>query len=186
MRMFVAVVPPTEVVEDLEEFVAVRRDAAAFRWTPPEHWHLTLAFLEQVPDRSFDDLVDRLAAPRRNGGDFDLRLHGGGAIPHADRARVLYARTDATRPPRPSSAAGDRRPCGSEPGRHQGRRPRFLPHLTLARLGHPENITDWVRLLDGYAGPAWTVDRVELIRSHLGEGPRRRPRYETVGTFDLG
>ena len=42
-----------------------------------------------------------------------------------------------------------------------------------------------MRLLDGYAGPPWTVDRVTLVESFLGQGPRGRPRYETVDTFPL-
>ena len=63
---------------------------------------------------------------------------------------------------------------------------RFRPHLTLGRLGRPANVTPWVRLLDAYDGPAWGVDELALIASHLGEGPRRRPRHEVVGTYALG
>ncbi|WP_292670697.1 hypothetical protein [Nocardioides sp.] len=47
-------------------------------------------------------------------------------------------------------------------------------------------VTRWVRLLEGYAGPPWRADRVELVQSFLGQGPRGRPRYETVDTFPLG
>ena len=62
---------------------------------------------------------------------------------------------------------------------------RFRPHLTLARLGHPDNVTSWVRLLEAYSGPAWLVEEIALVASHLGEGPRRRPRHEVVGTYQL-
>ena len=58
---------------------------------------------------------------------------------------------------------------------------RFHPHVTLARLGRPANVTSWVRLLDAYDGPRWHVDEVALVASHLGEGPRRRPRHEVRG-----
>ncbi len=51
-RMFVAAVPPEEVVTHLDEFLSVRREAAPYRWTVPDQWHLTLAFAEDVPDRS--------------------------------------------------------------------------------------------------------------------------------------
>ena len=63
---------------------------------------------------------------------------------------------------------------------------RFRPHLTLARLGRPANVTKWVRLLDAYTGPPWTPTELSLVESHLGEGPRRRPRYEVRETFPLG
>jgi RNA 2',3'-cyclic 3'-phosphodiesterase len=62
---------------------------------------------------------------------------------------------------------------------------RFRPHVTLARIGQPTEASSWVRLLDGYAGPRWRADRIALVASHLGEGPRGRPRYETVQEFEL-
>ena len=41
---------------------------------------------------------------------------------------------------------------------------RFKPHVTVARLKHPQEATAWVRLLDAYRGPAWTVDSVDARR----------------------
>ena len=58
---------------------------------------------------------------------------------------------------------------------------RFKPHVTVARLKHPQEASSWVRLLDAYRGPAWVVDEVRLIASFLGEGPRNRPRHEVRG-----
>ena len=80
--MFVALVPPDDVLEDLSEFLAPRQEAEpGFRWTVPDQWHLTLAFMAQVADRHLDDLVARLerAASRRT--PFSLALAGGGAFP---------------------------------------------------------------------------------------------------------
>ena len=62
---------------------------------------------------------------------------------------------------------------------------RFTPHLTLARIGHPTEVSDWVRLLDGYAGPRWSADRITLVASYLGEGRHGRPRYVNVEEFTL-
>ena len=89
MRMFVALVPPEEAVESLEDFLSVRRESAAFRWTLPEQVHLTLAFLEHVHDRQLDDLVERLTRAARKRRAFPTRIRGGGAFPSAARARVL-------------------------------------------------------------------------------------------------
>ena len=185
--MFVALVPPEGAVEDLDEFLAVRRDAAAFRWTLPEHLHVTLAFLADVADRHFDELVERLTrgAARRTG--FETRIAGGGAFPNAVQARVLWAgldldehaRTELTR-----AATGSRAAATSAGIEVDGQR--FRPHLTVARTGRPAHVSDWVRLLDGYLGPAWTATELTLVASYLGEGPGRRPRYEVVDTFPLG
>ena len=186
-RMFVAVVPPEEVVADLDAFLSVRREAAAFRWTEPAQWHLTLAFAEEVPDRSLDPLheeLHRVAAKRR---PFELAVAGGGAFPHPDRARVLVAdvaRDEAAASELDRLAAGSRSALSRSGARADGQR--FRPHVTVGRLGRPDNVTSWVRLLDGYAGPRWLVGEVALVASHLGEGARRRPRHEVVETYALG
>lgn len=187
MRMFAALVPPDEAIEDLDAFLAPRREAAAFRWTLPEQMHVTLAFLAEVPDRKLDDLVERLARAARRRTPFPARVAGGGAFPNAARARVLWAgleldeagRTELTRMATGARAAAAR--AGIEVDGQ-----RFRPHVTLARLGRPAEVSRWVRLLDGYAGPPWTADRLDLVASYLGEGPRKRPRYETVESFPLG
>lgn len=182
--MFVALVPPAEAVTHLDEFLAVRRDAASFRWAAPEQFHVTLAFLASVPDRHLDDLVERLgrAAARRT--SFETCMSGGGAFPHVGRARVLWAGLDldeAGRTELGRMATGARAAASRAGVRVDGQR--FRPHVTVARMGQPAELSSWVRLLDDYRGPRWRAAGVELIASHLGEGPRRRPRYETVETF---
>lgn len=186
MRMFVALVPPEEAVEDLEEFLAPRRTAGQFRWASPEQFHLTLAFLAVVEDRHVDELVERLgrAAARRT--SFPARLAGGGAFPNVGRARVIWAGLDLDEKGRTEldRLASGARAAASRTGiAVDGQR--FRPHLTLARLGRPTEASSWVRLLDAYAGPPWAAERVALVASHLGEGPRGRPRYELVEEFTL-
>jgi 2'-5' RNA ligase len=63
---------------------------------------------------------------------------------------------------------------------------RFRPHVTLARLPRPGDATSCLAVLRDYAGPAWSVEEIQLIASHLGQGPGGRPRYEVVGGFPLG
>ncbi|HEY3531353.1 MAG TPA: RNA 2',3'-cyclic phosphodiesterase [Nocardioides sp.] len=186
MRMFAAVVPPPDVVEHLDAFLDVRREAVAFRWAPVEQFHVTLAFMADVPDRKLDDLVERLgrAASRRTA--FASAIAGGGAFPNVGRARVLWAglelddggRTELSR-----MAAGARAAANRAGVPVDGQR--FRPHVTVARLGHPVEVTPWVRLLDAYRSPSWSVDHVTLMASYLGEGPRNRPRYEVVQEFGL-
>ena len=185
-RTFVAAVPPPEVVDHLDEFLSVRRDAAAYRWTLPDQWHLTLAFATDLPERSLDDAVERLAAAALKRPAMTFGFAGGGAFPDPDRAKILYARlagdeTDLSQLER--LAAGARVALSKSGARVDGQR--FRPHLTLARLGNPDNVTVWARLLDAYEGPTWRLSEVVLIESHLGEGPGRRARHEVCATFPL-
>jgi len=184
--MFVAVVPPVDAVEHLDGFLDVRRDAAAFRWASVEQLHVTLAFLAEVPDRALDDLVERLARAAARRTAFATAIAGGGAFPNVGRARVIWAGLDLTESGRSELS---RMATGARAAANRAGVPvdgqRFRPHVTLARLGHPEEVTSWVRLLDAYRGPTWTVDRLTLVASYLGQGPRGRPRYEPVEELPL-
>src|SRR5690242_16736485 len=174
MRMFVAAVPPPEVLEDLEEFLSVRREAAAFRWAVPDQWHLTLAFLAEVPDRAYDDLVERLARAARKRHPMRAAVVGGGAVPNVGRARVLWAGVELDDHEELRRLATGCRAAASKAGIDFAGE-RFKPHLTLARMARPVEATRWVRLLDAYRSPDFAIDEVALIASHLGEGPRKRP-----------
>jgi 2'-5' RNA ligase len=184
MRMFVGLFPPEAALEDLAEFVGPRQEAEpGFRWTTPEQWHVTLAFLADVADRHLDDLLARLerAAARRT--PFAVTLAGGGAFPGPADAKVLFAgvETDGVELDRLATgtrAAATKAGCPVGGGR-------FHPHVTLARTRRPVQATRWLRVLDAYRGPTWTADGITLVASHLGEGPRRRPRYEPLASFPL-
>jgi 2'-5' RNA ligase len=186
MRMFVALVPPDEAIEHLDEFLAPRRAAGEFRWARTEQLHVTLAFLASVPERKLDELVERLGRAGARRTAFEARIAGGGAFPSVGRARVLWtgldlAESGVTELDR--LAVGARAAASRTGIEVEGRR--FRPHVTVARLGRPAEVTSWVRLLDAYAGPTWLAEEIALIQSHLGEGPRRTPRYELVDTFPL-
>ena len=180
-RMFVAVIPPGDVVDDLDDFLSVRRSAGEFRWTRADTWHVTLAFTAHVPERSFDSLCERLAVAAGRRATYPTRIVGGGAFPHPDGARVLFAGLEGSFDFLSRAARNAVVASGAEVDGQ-----RFHPHLTLARLGRPTNVTRWVRLLESYAGPPWEVTELALVESHLGEGPRKGPRHEVRATFPLG
>ncbi|GAB3195865.1 RNA 2',3'-cyclic phosphodiesterase [Nocardioides hungaricus] len=196
MRAFVALIPPEEAVEHLDDFLEVRRSAGSFRWATAEQFHVTLAFLADVEERRLDDLTERLgrAAARRTA--FETAIAGGGAFPDAGRARVIWAGLDLDEPDGSRDASLgprrlelDRLAAGCRAAANRAGVPvdgqRFRPHVTVARLGHPAEVSSWVRLLDGYAGPRWSADRITLVASYLGEGARGRPRYVNVEEFTL-
>ncbi len=123
MRIFAAVVPSQPALDDLAEFLDPRRDAGPdLRWTDPSLWHVTAAFMADVPARLVDPMVDGVAEAVASRTPIPLRLKGGGAFPNPYEARVTWMGVDGE----PESLdgagrAGPRRPTGLQP---RGRQPR--------------------------------------------------------------
>ena len=178
LRMFVAVTPPADLVAELSDFLDSRH---GMPWIDPEQWHITLAFMAAVPEHRVDDLTVELSGVAGRHQPFELALTGAGAFPHAAKASVLWLAAEGAgldhlaRSCRAAAAHVGAPPDGKG----------FTGHLTLARLRRPIEATKWLRVLDTFRG-SWPVDHIELIESHLGEGPNRRPRYETVAALPLG
>ena len=196
MRAFIAVIPPQEVIEQLTIFLEPRREALAaqgnWRWTRPEHLHLTLAFLPELEEWREEQLVDDGAAWASRTPPLELQLRGAGAFPDPGAARVVWAAVADT-----SSCTGDT--AGSLAAwakalralaSHAGARvdgTRFSPHVTLARaVGGRHPAGPLVQVLDTLSTSAWTAKQVHLVRSYLGQGPRGTPRYEVRHTWELG
>lgn len=181
-RMFAAVYPSAEVIEDLAGYVDPRRQADdRLRWTAQAGWHITTLFADSVPDRSIDPLIEGLAALGERTAPFEVRLGGSLAFPNPYEARVLGLDVTAgveelTHLSRTARAAAS----------HAGIAPdgaRFRPHLTLARARRPFEATKWLTILGSF--PGWTFPATELVllESYLGEGPTGGPRHVVVERF---
>lgn len=187
MRLFAAVRPPAEAVEHLDEFLSVRRDAAPWRWASADQVHLTLAFMAEVREHRLDDLLESIAAAAARRTPHLVRIAGGGAFPSAAAAKVLWAGLDvdaAGAGELDQLAAGVRTAAVRSGIEVDGRR--FGPHLSVARLLRPAEVTRWIRLLDAYEGPRWRADTVSVVESHLGEGSHGRPRHEVLAEVAVG
>jgi 2'-5' RNA ligase len=177
----VAVDPPDDARTDLiTALAAVRGLPGEPRWTLPERWHLTLLFLDAVPDRQVADLVAAigpqvLAAPLGR-----LRLAGAGRFGSTRRPQVAWIGLDGD-----VAAVTDlARRLAVEARRLRLEvedRP-FRPHLTVGRWrpGHPADGTVIDRLA-GYRGPEWPVREVRLLQSHLGP----RPTYDELAAWPV-
>lgn len=148
MRLFVSLRPPPEAVADLR--------GRASRWpSPPERWHVTLAFLgDAEPGPVHQALARRLAGRPA----FDLSLEGSGTFGRNGPVWVgVGGDVPALRALAQEVAAG-----AQQAGIELEPRP-YRPHLTVGKRGHPDPA-----LLASYRGPQWRADAVELVRSDLG------------------
>jgi 2'-5' RNA ligase len=190
MRLFAALLPPEPVLAELGSVVdELRRlpGADALRWTGRPGWHFTLAFYGEVADDVVPELSARLERVARGSEPFGLAVRGGGQF---GEGRALWAGAEGV------SAAmrllADRceaaaREAGVEMGEHR----RYRAHLTVARSREAVDVAPYLERLDGFAGRAWTVGEVVLVRSNLpGAGERgaagEEPRYEAVARWGLG
>lgn len=174
-RFFAAVVPPADVLDELDRMVDPRRDDA-WGWSDPEHWHVTLAFYESVDGWRYEPLVDALTAAAARTASFPLSFEGVGCFASAARANVLYAAVDdvtASLPPLAARCRTAATTVGIEVARQK-----FHPHLTLARRRRAADATKHLKALVGLYSSVWQVSEIALVQSFLGQGRGGRPRYE--------
>lgn len=179
-RCFVAVA----LGEELRASLAAAADrwrahpnTSGLRWTDPDGWHLTLAFLGDTDPGRVPALLAALNRATGGAASAAYPTGGLGAFPSSGRARVLwYGMEDPERHLR-RLAAAVRRELGLPPD------DRFRAHVTLARARHDP--VDLRPFLESAAAPEGVLDvtAIHLMRSHLGRGPAR---YESLAAIRLG
>ncbi|MFF2547382.1 RNA 2',3'-cyclic phosphodiesterase [Kitasatospora sp. NPDC058063] len=191
MRLFVAVLPPVEALQGLLDAVAPLRElpgAERLRWTGVEGWHLTLAFLGEVPAERLPELAAGLAAVAEVHPVHRLRIAGAGRFGD----RVLWAGVEgqawALRRLADAVTAATAEVTGATDDYA------FHPHLTLARAGSSRGhrravqrvaaaeLDGLVAALADYRGPEWDATGLHLVRSDPGGGS---VHYESLYTWPL-
>jgi 2'-5' RNA ligase len=177
-RCFWAVPLPPALRSALAQFVAALRHSPSvddgWRFSDPESWHLTLAFLGAVEPDAVDAMVERVAAASQHHLPFEATAAGLGGFPEEGRARVLWygvdangALADLARDVRAATGVDDVQP--------------WQPHVTLGRSRnrHGANLPRSIAPPTG----GISVNEVVLYRSHLGQGPAR---YLPLARLALG
>lgn len=192
MRLFVAAYPPAAALEHFAEAVArLRLGMAAaggtnLRLAARPLWHVTLAFLGEVPDDRAGDAARAVAAGVARwqagaGAPPKLQLCGGGRFGRR-HATVLWVGLTGDVDPLRSLGLALRRELRA--ARLPYDRKPFRPHLTFARPGERLSRADLaadLEALAGYEGPAWTLNSVHLVRSTLGP----KPVHESFATVPI-
>ena len=178
-RCFVAV-PLGEDVRGALALAAERWEAAAdLRWSTPESWHITVAFLGPVAVSALPGLRGTIAEVARDHQPMRLSAGGLGAFPSPARARVVWYGIDD----RTGGLAAVARDLAAALGLDAPAP--FRAHVTLARARRGSaDLREWLSANSGSAPALWLdVRHLELMRSHLG---RAAARYETLAAMDLG
>ena len=160
MRLFVALSIPDTIAQSL---LLLQGGVPGARWLTREQMHLTLRFIGEVDGRDMAALKDSLAgidAPA-----FELQMHGVGQFgnrqPHSLWAAVRPS-PELEHLQRKVDAAIRR--VGQPQDAHK-----FMPHVTLARLRHPDmdKLREWLTHHALYTSSAFAVEGFHLYSSRL-------------------
>jgi len=177
MRLFVAVYPPTAVVEHALSLLQ-RLKIPPSRATPRDQVHITLQFVGEVSAARIPDVIESVNRSAAGLDSIELAAARLVSLPQRGRARLVALTTDA-----PPTLLELQRRLARRLARTARERAGegFLPHLTLARfsgLGVPDLRVDepadaasfrvrHVMVMSSVLGPAGASHR-ELHRVDLG------------------
>jgi 2'-5' RNA ligase len=175
-RVFAAVPLPAEVRLALDD--KLQQHQLPGKVAPPENWHLTLRFLGNVEEVSYQRFLAALDTADL-GQRFRVALSRLGAFPNPKRATVLWVGLSQG-----LDELGELALTAEEAAQTAGlpaeERP-FRPHLTLSRIRPQVDVSSLLEAF-GDTGIGWRCETMVVYRSHLGsEGAR----YEPLEIFNL-
>ncbi len=181
-RLFIGHPVPAAAREALDANLRPYRAVAPHvRWTRPESWHLTLLFLGSVEPERVRELVDLTEQVALRWAPYRVRAaSGGGRISRGEGVAWLALDEGAGRLIELAAALAERCPTDVTLGPPPRRTP--SAHLTIARRADEAVIDALRRQAHGPLAVSWSVDRLGLVRSHLGPAGAR---YETVHEVPL-
>jgi 2'-5' RNA ligase len=162
-RLFVAVWPPEDVVDELTSLR--RKDQRGVRFVAPDNWHITLRFFGEADIDAVVAAMDGAALPAttaRLGPGVDVLAERAVVVPVDgldDLAQIVNDRTRAV---------------GEPP------RKRFIGHLTLARVKRHAAMPP---VVGAFVTATFDVAEIALVQSRLHPAGAR---YETVHTWPVG
>ncbi len=141
----------------------------------PDRLHLTVKFLGEMPDRAASDAT--IALSHAGEGFSHIRLHavGGGVYPGKRRPRVLWVGLDGEIEALQLLRDAVERSM-EQAGFPKDMRPRFRPHVTVARFraNAPASTVraalDHVRCIASEEEGRFAVEGLSLMRSTLSQG----------------
>ncbi|MCF8469385.1 MAG: RNA 2',3'-cyclic phosphodiesterase [Parvibaculum sp.] len=166
IRLFTALEIPDEAAERLQH---LQQGIDGARWIERPDFHITLRFIGDVAETVADDIDEVLSDISVH--PFEVEIEGvgefGGKAPH-----TLWAGVRMSEPLRLLQERQERalRHIGLPPDKRK-----FIPHVTIARLGRVSTGTVY-RFIEAnnlFAAPPFTVERFTLYsaRSGTGGGP---------------
>ena len=138
-RTFCAIELSAEVRAQLHDHVRRLREAvpeAAASWSKPENVHLTLKFFGNVPKQKLTRISDAAVRVSKQFASFEIGIGGVGVFPKPSRPQVLWIGVEDPSGRLTELQRRVEEECAKEGFAKEDRA--YKPHLTLARLRHPD------------------------------------------------
>ncbi|MDD5140724.1 MAG: RNA 2',3'-cyclic phosphodiesterase [Verrucomicrobiales bacterium] len=173
LRLFIAIAIPPDVRKEIGRAQGrLRRHSppSAIRWTRPDQFHVTLKYVGDVPLPQVAALEKSVSAACASCPVLQMKAHGVGFFPSAQRPRVLWA------------GAGDdsgqlaelhrQIDAAVRPFAPAEKPERFTGHITLGRFkpgrhGSVEKLLERATVLRDRHFGGWLAGAVEIVRSEL-------------------
>jgi 2'-5' RNA ligase len=141
-RLFVAIGFSEGFRKEVETWMRKLRKTAdqkemSVKWTPPDHFHVTLVFLGNTPEGEIPRLTDALARVASRHRPFELKIRSVGAFPAVEHARALWLGVQ-----RSQALLDLQSDLENELGKSSEETHEFTPHLTFGRLRSPKSCRD--------------------------------------------
>ena len=163
-----------------ERLIALGGGLLGARWVPEENMHLTLRFIGEVLESSFDDIA--IALSGINVPAFDLTVMGVGHFERTHRPTMLWAGVESNAY---LTQLHDRIESALRRIGLKTENRKFHPHITLARLDEtvsPERVAGFLRVNSLFRAAPFRVEQFVLFSSALG---RSGPSYHAEVKFPL-
>lgn len=189
IRTFIAIELPVSIkmaVAGVQD--SLKRKISGFRWTAPDHIHLTLAFLGDVLPNDIVRIGEALSGTAADTAPFFLTACGLGAFPGLTRPKVIWMGIGGSvgcleSLSRSLSDSLEMRGFLTE-------KRKFSGHLTLGRVKGKVDVVklmDCVRETKDLETPPFTVSEAVLMKSDLRPaGPVYTKIHTSVFTGSIG
>lgn len=169
VRTFIAIEIPEATKKTMAEVQTRLKGAGAeANWTRPEGIHLTLKFLDEVPEERISEVLTALMQVVEGQRIFRLQVAGAGVFPNEKNPRVVWIGVAGEL----DALMGLQHRVEEHMVRlgFQQEDRRFTPHLTLGRIKRPPMRGSWMQALESAGDislPGFEVTAISLMKSEL-------------------
>lgn len=188
LRTFIAIELPPRVKARAAQLIgALRPTGAEVNWVKPEHMHLTLKFLGDVPDTETPDICRVVKQVANQFEPFEIICRGAGAFPPGRDPRTLWIGIEDGLDELKQLQAALEAALQTQLGFGKEQRG-FHPHLTIGRVKHASSATsaELSRLLEEHAdfdADLAVVDELVTFASFLD---KKGPTHDALDHAELG